>query len=272
MPITVANPDFAERPRGLPLRFVFRAMFPAYFADRRGCYGDRTVTAIYPGNEAPVRRLLVLFLSVPLVLAAFAAPASAADHSAKFTKTKTWHSKPLNRWFKLQLTGTIEAESWTTGMGRSTNFFFGRPELKSPTLKVTVYKDAAMTKKTTVRKLELRQYYYDKSCKTTPSISVSASTSKALSIGASATRHCAKFTTAYRASEYGKHSVYTQSTSGAAVVWKGKAVSWSAVEQQTKKPKKTVCVTPEFEMQPYVGSNKDDLLKSNFSDICISNK
>ncbi len=220
-----------------------------------------------------MRRLLVLFLSVPLVLGTLTIPAEAAStRSANFTRTYTWHSKPLKRWFKLELTGKIKAKSWSTGSGRTTTHHFGKPELLSPRLKVTVYQNSALTKKAKVSKLELRQFHYDKSCKTKPSFSVSASTSKALSIGASFTRHCSTFTTAYRASTYGKAATYVQSTTGAAVVWKKKHVSWAGRPGNPPTPKKTVCVTPEFELQPYVGARKDDLLKSNFKDICISNK
>lgn len=219
------------------------------------------------------RRSLAVLLILPVFLALFAAPAHAAkSHSASYTKTYTWHSKPLKRWFKLQLTGKVTAKTWSTGAGRTTRHHFGKPELVSPKLAVRVYKNAAMTKKANVSKLELRQFHYDRSCKTKPSFSVSASTSRALSIGASFTRHCSKFTTAYRDSTYGKGATFTQNTTGAAVVWKKKYVSWSGRPGIPTTPKKTVCVTPEFELQPYVGDKKDDLLKTSFGDICISNK
>lgn len=218
------------------------------------------------------KRIIVLLSAAVLLLLVTAVPASAKSHSTSFTRTHTWHSAPLKRWFKLELTGRIKAKSWSTGSGRTTTHHFGKPELVSPKLTVRVYSNSAMTKRAKVSKLELRQFHYDKSCRTKPSFSVSASTSKALSIGASFTRHCSKFTTAYRDSTYGKAHAYTQSTSGATVVWKKKYVSWAGRPGNPQTPKKTVCVTPEFELQPYIGTNRDDLRKSHFKDICISNR
>jgi len=218
------------------------------------------------------KRIAAILSCMMLVLAP-APGASAKEQNVKaykssFTRTKTWHSPALKRWFKLELTGQIETRSWTTGSGRSTLFYFGRPKVTNPTLKVWVYKNKAMTKKARLKKVEVRQYYYDRSCKARPTLSGSVSSSKGLSIGGSVTISCKTFRTAYRQSTYGAASTYTQNTTGASARWAGKYVKWSQPPGTTRSTK-TVCVTPEFEFQPYVSSSADDLLKSQFSDICM---
>lgn len=191
---------------------------------------------------------------------------AATVYSTGFTRVETWYSTPLKRCFQATLTGTLKATAWHVGAGRSTGFYFGKPEIVSPVLRVRSYADCTLKKAASVKKLALRQYYYDRSCTYKPSLSAGVSTSRALSIGVSVTSVCNSFTTAYRASSYGAGSTFSQYTSGASVTWKDKRVFW-----QGGASKKKICVTGEYQMQPYVSSTKDDLLKYRFSDICVNN-
>ncbi len=55
------------------------------------------------------KRIIVLLSAAVLLLLVTAVPASAKSHGTSFTRTHTWHSAPLKRWFKLELTGRIGA-------------------------------------------------------------------------------------------------------------------------------------------------------------------
>jgi len=217
-----------------------------------------------------LRAFVMVFLTATaLVAVPQAAGASGTTYSTGFSRSKTWYSAPLHRYFKITMTGTLTATVWSEPAGHFFEYYFGKPHIKSPVMKVAVYRDSAMRHAVALHRLELSQYYYDRSCKTKPSFSASVSTSKALSIGVSVTTECNTFQTAYRQSTYGSSSHYSQYTSGSDVVWKNKKVSWPQSPLGNKKASHTICVTGEFEMQPYLNQSTDDLLKFRFSDICL---
>jgi len=204
------------------------------------------------------------------VLATALGPLPSADaattYSTSFKRVKTWYSAPLKRCFRTTLTGTLRATYWHVGAGKSTAFYFGKPEIVSPVMKVKVLANCSSKKAATVKKLALRQYYYDRSCKYTPSLSAGASTTGALSIGVSVTSACKTFKTAYRASTYGSGKSFSQYTTGARVTWKNKRKFWQGGGKKT-----SICVTGEYQLQAYVTATKDDLLKYRFSDLCVNN-
>ncbi|MCD9152912.1 hypothetical protein [Aeromicrobium duanguangcaii] len=220
-----------------------------------------------------LRRVFVVLFTVLLSSTLLSRPAEAKEtnYSWSYVQPYTWHAKDLDRWFKLELTGKITARAWTTGSGKTTSFRFGQPKLHSPVLKVKVYSDKKMTKPAKVSKLALRQFHYDSSCKTSPSFSASLSTSKALSIGVSATRTCSEFTTAFMSSNFGKAASYKQSASGSVVEWKNLVKSAPGVSGGNKK-KMTVCLSPEFKMVAYRGTNRSDQVTAPFPKLCVSNR
>lgn len=64
---------------------------------------------------------------------------AATVYSTGFTRVETWYSTPLKRCFQATLTGTLKATAWHVGAGRSTGFYFGKPEIVSPVLRVKSY-------------------------------------------------------------------------------------------------------------------------------------
>lgn len=211
-----------------------------------------------------MRRIVSVVVLVLGSLLIVEVPAQAAGtettRSHNFTRTKQWYSRPLERCFNMKMTGTIAATYGVNRRGR----WLKNPRISNSKLRVTVRKSCNRAERAKVSKLELRQYYYDRACNVQPSYGVGASNT-GLSIGLSATRVCRTFQSGYRQSTYGRSDNYTQNASGNTIRW-GKSVNWTAYGASN--PYHEVCVTGEFHLQPYRGTNRDDIYTFTFPDIC----